>query len=667
MKKVISSIMIFVFMLLSCVSCLEALPLNRYIHAIGFKDTEILQGLDSKIISNATLDDEFSEKFIIVVLNHKATFSNKQYTVKDFPNIKLKSVEDLTSESFELIKKQINKPHEYENDPMRLDTNQYRRILKLTLQNQSKENVLSTLKSLETRSDFISVEPDYFFTNNSFFPNEFNYLSNSQKTNLETINAPQAWGITNGSQVKVAVIDTGIYNHPDLLINHNLSQGFAGQANVYTDYNGHGTAVAGIIGSIGNNNQGTVGVAWGCEMVSLKVQHDDLWYWLMYQISGSTIYKAIENATVKSIPIINLSMGILNNVNATKQAIINYPGVLVYAAGNENLDLDGFPNSPEAFNLPNMLVVGATDSNDNFADWYSLGLSNNVNSKSNFGANTVDIFAPGTQIYSTLNNNSYGLFNGHGSGTSFAAPHVAGVAALIKSKYPNLTATQIKQAIMNGADPVASLADKCYSGGRLNAHQALLEAEKLLEPLGMVSGDFTGNGLDDIAYFYDLGNNTMAIKVAVKNGTTFTPQTWYTHPQGTYLADRIPGRVVAGDFNGDGKTDIAIMQLNWDNSTSIHVWLSTGNSFTYIDAWWYAPANQYDANRARYRIVSGDFNGDGKDDIAVIYDQSNHLGNGRMSILVFLSTGTSFSSFISWFDAFTPNSYYTSALSGRVV
>lgn len=131
--------------------------------------------------------------------------------------------------------------------------------------------------------------------------------------------------------------------------------------------------------------------------------------------------------------------------------------------------------------MTNILVVGATDSYDNKASF------------SNYGSVNVDLFAPGEGIYSTSagGNNAYGT----ASGTSMSAPFVTGVAALVLSREPNLTATQLKNRIMQNVDPVSSLQGKCVSGGRLNAKKAVENTNHLhnastmtYECLGIIDG-----------------------------------------------------------------------------------------------------------------------------------------------------------------------------------
>lgn len=162
-------------------------------------------------------------------------------------------------------------------------------------------------------------------------------------------------------------------------------------------------------------------------------------------------------------------------------AISNYTGLIVAAAGNNNKNTDNTRHYPSSFTdtYDNVISVGASDSNDERSNWN--GFSNLWgllgSSKSNYGKTTVDIFAPGTDIYSTLRNGKYGEM----SGTSMAAPYVTGVAALVMSIRTNLTPADVKHMINYTSDSKSALTELCVSGGRLNAAKAVEAASNTMK------------------------------------------------------------------------------------------------------------------------------------------------------------------------------------------
>ena len=148
-------------------------------------------------------------------------------------------------------------------------------------------------------------------------------------------------------------------------------------------------------------------------------------------------------------------------IYAIELQIENFDGLFVCAAGNEYKNNDIVATYPSNFSLDNLISVGAST------------LGDRKRENSNYGKTTVDIFAPGENIYSTFNG-EYGI----GSGTSMAAPVVAGVAALLLSAHPELTAQELKAVILSSVDVVYDgnnnvFGDLCVSGGRINAYKAL--------------------------------------------------------------------------------------------------------------------------------------------------------------------------------------------------
>ena len=302
------------------------------------------------------------------------------------------------------------------------------------------------------------------------------------------ISVVEAWDITQGSRdVVVAVIDSGIdYRHPDLRNNmwRNVdevpdngidddSNGFVddyfgydfanGDGNPLDD-DGHGTHTAGTIGAEGNNSLGVVGVSQKVSLMAVK---------FLGQNRGTTVdaINAIYYAVDNGADILSNSWGGGGYSNALKEAIeyANSRGVLfIAAAGNDANNNDQYPTYPASYNVENVISVANTDRRDGRAY------------RSNYGRTTVDLGAPGTDILSTLPGNTYGSL----SGTSMAAPHVSGVAALIKSLNPDLKAREIKSLILGNVDQIDSMNLLTATNGRLNAFKAL--SAVLPEWLGMV-------------------------------------------------------------------------------------------------------------------------------------------------------------------------------------
>lgn len=293
-------------------------------------------------------------------------------------------------------------------------------------------------------------------------PNDYKKNRNWNLSGEYGINAVGAWRISsNEHKVRVGVIDTGIQEHED--IKANLAPGwdfYNGNATTNEDPMAHGTHVAGIIGAIANNGIGIPGICHNVEIVPLQTR-DERGSFSPRYTSDAIKYATNLWGTEQQIDILNYSVGGFGTINYFLGDIMDFPGLFVWAAGNDAHDVDSDINGFESFNLPNLISVGAIDSD---VDAYK---------KTNYSSSgdNINIYAPGGHIYSLSSDNGYR----YDTGTSMAAPHVSGVAALLLSNSNNLEASDIKEKILSSSSPldVTLPSGKSQTVKYLNAYKAL--------------------------------------------------------------------------------------------------------------------------------------------------------------------------------------------------
>ncbi|MFK8115690.1 MAG: S8 family serine peptidase, partial [Rubripirellula sp.] len=250
--------------------------------------------------------------------------------------------------------------------------------------------------------------------------------------------------------------------------NFRQNEGEPFAANNPSDQLSHGTHIAGTIGGLGNNNLGVTGLNWRSSIMSLKFLDQN------NQGNVADAISAINYATMMktdfdvNVAVTNNSWGQPGGASLALEDAIEASGdadiLFVAAAGNGNIlgngvDNDDTPFFPASYDLDNVIAVAASDRNDSIARF------------SNFGQNSVDIVAPGVGIVSTLPGGRYGASNG----TSMAAPHVAGTAALIAANLPGVTVGEVRNALLNSASAHQVATGQVTSGGRLDAFAALTD------------------------------------------------------------------------------------------------------------------------------------------------------------------------------------------------
>lgn len=312
--------------------------------------------------------------------------------------------------------------------------------------------------ALEKTGLFTYVERDNL-AKGTLTPND---SSLSSQWHMAKVQATSAWGISQGStQVGIAIIDSGVDGtHPDLVPKLVQGYNFLSKNTDTSDVLGHGTATAGTAAAATDNLTGVAGLAWKNPIMPL----------LVVSSSGYAYYSNIANAITYAadhgIRVISISIS-GTSASGTLQSAVDYAwskgAVVVASAGNTG---NSVPNYPAA--CDKVIAVSATDANDNLPGWSSFGT-------------WVDLSAPGDSILTTSTGGSYGYW----SGTSFSAPLVSGLAALVLSANASLTNVSLVQLLQQNSDDLGAPGyDQYYGWGRINAYKALLAASS-------VAGDTT--------------------------------------------------------------------------------------------------------------------------------------------------------------------------------
>lgn len=427
-KKIFSILIIFIFFSLT-------VNLNVFANANNTENEEFNQNLN------------FSYNSILVVISKEKSLEFKNYIFSDFIESVNGEIIELTEYSTMIVKEKINNSKSYVNIDINIAN--FRRILLLKfLEAQTEDSVLEYVDSLRNNEEIDYVGPDYISYESAIEPNDFEYKEDNQWA-IDSLELQEAWEFTKGTEdIVVGVIDTGIDgSHEDLdePTNNNLHRDFSGYETITLeipiDSQMHGTHVAGIIGAESNNEIGVSGTCWNITLVSLRINVDGLWY-------SSRVIRAVDYAIAAGIDVLNYSGRTRNEENnivpyddpALAQMIHLYPGLFICAAGNYNSNNDEKNMFPANYTLSHNNVI-------------SVGAYNKLNERcnfSNYGENTVSIFAPGEGIVSCIPGDNYDSL----SGTSMATPYVTGVAALLLSLNKELTSAQLKQAILDGADEI---------------------------------------------------------------------------------------------------------------------------------------------------------------------------------------------------------------------
>jgi len=407
--------------------------------------------------------------------------------------------------------------------------------------------IKSTLNPIKSYNDELDIgglnhniiPDDPYFSDQWLFQNTGQY----DGTPGADINALEAWDIETGkSEVIIAIIDAGVdYTHPDLMDNIWVNENEIPDNDIDDDNNsyvddyygfdaptrddddtvldlvGHGTFCAGIASAVTNNGLGIAGVCWNCKI--MIIQPFNIYH---YFLTGEFV-ESLKYAVDNGADILSMSFG-MGDMHATRSGYeyaYDKGAVMIASAGNYNTS-DTRGNFPAAYDY--VMGVAATNQRDERCDeedWHIPGRS------SNYGE-WVDVAAPGNNFigimptYEVLYNYKYGIDKNYafinGGGTSWSAPVVAGIAALLLSQDTTLSNDEVRRIIRANVDTYIS--DEYIGTGRVNAYKALTryntQPETPETPTGKTNGrpgreysfttSATDEDSDELYYFWDWGD-----------------------------------------------------------------------------------------------------------------------------------------------------------------
>jgi subtilisin family serine protease len=390
---------------------------------------------------------------------------------------------------------------------------------------------------------------------------------------LAKIMAPAAWDYSTGSNVIVAVLDSGINAaHPEFAGRILPGYNFVSATSDCSDDFGHGTAVAGTVGAAGNNDMGVAGIAFGCSILPVKVV--DWSGFAAYSDIASGIYYAVDHGA----RVINISVA-GDSPSATLQAAIDYAWsnnvVVVAAAGNNSNDTPQYPAA-----CSHAVAVSATEATDSLAVFSSFG-------------SYVTVSAPGDNIWTTQRDlsNPYGPWRG----TSFASPIAAGIIALALSANPSLSNEQLVSLLRSTSDDLGATGyDVFFGAGRVNAFNCVAGALQLAGqsvsalpqtnsvPGGAPPPAINTNGLTfplfpKTSHYAGLIANTNNVTIQSSGGFAVSVRPSGVFTGRAFVAGRRYG--LRGQFDTNGRATVIV-----SNSAGVLNFLLTLNGTDSVDA-----------------------------------------------------------------------------------